>query len=72
MKLKLTPVKDLRGKKPAEIEAYVAELKKQQAELNHALYTNKDSQTHQVGQIKKAIAQARTIQTELKAVGEEK
>lgn len=74
MKLKLTPVKDLRSKKPAEIEKYITELKKNQAELNHAIYTNKEKQTHQVSQIKRAIAQAKTVQAELalQAAGEEK
>ena len=71
MKLKLVTTKDLRTKKSTEVEKYIAELKKSQAELNHGLYTNKEKQTHQVSQIKKAIARAKTVQTELVA-GEEK
>lgn len=70
MKIKTLTVKELRTKKPAEIEKYIAELKKSQIELDHAIYTNKENKTHQVGIVKKAIARAKTIQTTL--VGEEK
>ncbi len=74
MKLKLTTVKELRTKKPADIDKYIVELKKTQADLNHAIYTNKDKQTHQVGEIKQAIARAMTIKAEnvLAAAGEDK
>lgn len=62
MKLKTLTIKELRTKKSNEIEKYILELKKSQTELNHAIYTNKEKQTHQVGVIKKAIARAKTIQ----------
>lgn len=61
MKVKTLSVKELRTKKPAEIEKYIAEIKASQAELNHAIYTNKEKQTHQVGMLKKAVARAKTI-----------
>lgn len=61
MKLKTLTIKELRAKKPAELEKYIAELKKSQSELHHAIYTNKESKTHQVGVIKRAIAQAHTV-----------
>jgi ribosomal protein L29 len=70
MKLAILTVKELRSKKPAEVEAYIADLKKSQTELNHNISTNKENKTHQVGVIKKAIARALTIQNV--AAGEEK
>lgn len=63
MKLKTFTTKELRTKKPAEIETYIAELKKNQIELHHAIHTNKENKTHQVGVIKKAIARAKTVQS---------
>lgn len=65
MKLKLLTAKELVSKKPAEIEKYIAEIKQSQQELNHALYTNKEIKTHQVGNLKKALARALTIQGSL-------
>lgn len=70
MKLAILTLKELRSKKPAEIEAYIADLKKSQVELNHSINTNKENKTHQVGVIKKAIARAKTIQNA--TAGEEK
>lgn len=61
MKLKTLTVKELRSKKPAEIEKYITELKQSQTELNHAIYTNKEKQTHQVSVLKKAVARAKTL-----------
>lgn len=72
MKLKTFTTKELRAKKATEIEKYIVELKKSQSELNHALYTNKEKQTHQVSVIKKAIARAHSIHTEVKNVTTEK
>ncbi len=63
MKLKTLTIKELRAKKPAELEKYIVELENTQTEHNHALYTNKDNQTHQVKLIKKAIARAYTVQS---------
>jgi len=70
MKLKTLTVKELRTKKSADIEKYVIELEHSQIELNHLINTNKDKQTHQISLIKKAIARAKTIQTQ--AVNQEK
>ena len=67
MKIKTLTAKELRAKKPEEIEKYVKELKQTQSEFNHGLYTNKEKQTHQISVIKKAIARAYAIQTELTA-----
>ena len=67
MKLKTLTPKELRTKKPADIEKYIIELEQSQVELNLALNTNKEKTTHQIGIIKKAIARANTIQTELGA-----
>lgn len=61
MKIKTLTIKELRTKKPVEIEKYVVELKKSQTELIHALSTNKETKSHQISVIKKAIAQAKTI-----------
>jgi|GEM_PF-6751593 len=67
MKLKTLTPKELRTKKPADIEKYIIELEQSQVDLNLALNTNKEKKTHQIGIIKKAIARANTIQTELNA-----
>lgn len=72
MKLKTLTAKELRSKKAVEIEKYIKELKQSQAELNHALYTNKENKTHQVSVIKKAIARAYGIHTEVNKVNREK
>lgn len=63
MKIKTLTLKELRSKKSVEIEKYIVELKKSQAELVHELSTNKESKTHQLSSIKKAIAQAKTVQS---------
>ena len=63
MKIKTLTAKELREKKPADIDKYIVELELQQVEHNQALYTNKDKQTHQVKLLKKAIARAYTIKT---------
>lgn len=64
MKLKITPVKDLVSKKPAELTAYVTELKLQHVELTHQIALGKEKQTHQLKQLKRAIAQAHTVQSQ--------
>lgn len=64
MKLKTLTTKELRAKKPADISAYLVELELSQVAHNLGLNTNKDKQTHQVEVIKKAIARAKTVQTE--------
>lgn len=61
MKLKLSSTKDLRSKKPAELEKYITELRSNQAELLHAIATGKDKQTHQLGRIRRSIATAKTL-----------
>ena len=63
MKLKTFTAKELRTKKPADIDKYIVELEQQQVEHNQALYTNKDNKTHQIKVLKKAIARAYTIKT---------
>ncbi len=71
MKIKTLTAKELREKKPADIDKYIVELELQQVEHNQALYTNKDKQTHQVKLLKKAIARAYTIKTAA-SIGKEK
>lgn len=61
MKLTFLTVKELRAKKAADIEKYIAELTSSQTELNHLINTNKENKTHQIGVIKKAIARAKTV-----------
>ena len=64
MKLKTLTITELRAKKPADIEKYVAELQNSFTELSHQISINKDNKTHQLGQIKKSIAKAKTIQAQ--------
>lgn len=64
MKVKTLTIKDLRTKKPSELEKYIAELQKSQAELIHAISINKEKQTHQHSVIRRAIARAKTVQAE--------
>ena len=64
MKLNTLTVKELRTKKPADIEKYLVEMELSQVAHNLGLNTNKEKQTHQVKVIKKAIALAKTVQTE--------
>lgn len=71
MKLTILTTKELRSKKPAEIDAYIAQLQNDQIELNHARFTGKETKTHQVAIIKKAIARAYTVKAQANA-GEEK
>lgn len=64
MKLKITTTQDLSSKKPAEIQKYITELKQSYNELVRNIHTNKETKTHQLGQIRKAVAQAKTVQTQ--------
>ena len=72
MKLKTQNNKELRAKKPAEIQEYITELEKSFQELHLAISTNKEKQTHQHGVIKKSIARAHTIAAEQVNQEEEK
>lgn len=65
MKISVLTTKELRTKKSADLDKYVADLTKQQTELVHQVSLQKENKTHQLGVIKKAIARAKTIQTEL-------
>lgn len=62
MKLSIVNIKDLRAKKPADLQQYITELQKQLAELTHLIALQKERQTHQLSQLKRAIAQAKTVQ----------
>ncbi|HMS31061.1 MAG TPA: 50S ribosomal protein L29 [Candidatus Saccharibacteria bacterium] len=64
MKLKTLTVKELRAKKPAELQQYVEELETSFKQLHLGISTNKEKQTHQHGVIKKSIARAHTIAAE--------
>lgn len=63
MKLAVQSFKDLQGKKPADINAYVVKLRVQLAELQHQVATGKEKQTHQLRELKRSIAQAHTVLT---------
>lgn len=62
MKLSVVNMKDLRAKKPEDVQKYVFELQKQLAELTHLIALQKEKKTHQLSQLKRAIAQAKTVQ----------
>ena len=72
MKLTTLTVKELRAKKPAEIEAYIKDLSIKHNELRHALSVNKEKQTHYNLVIRKAIAKAKTVLTEHNNMEKEK
>ncbi len=63
MKLKLTKLDELKKMKTADLDKYIAEIKKQQYEFTHAVATNKEKQTHQSKLLKKAIARANTLKS---------
>lgn len=63
MKLKLSKTEDLKKMKIADLDKYIAEVKKQQYEFTHAVATNKEKQTHQSKMLKKAIARANTLKS---------
>jgi ribosomal protein L29 len=63
MKLKLTKLDELKKMKTADLDKYIAEVKKQQYEFTHAVATNKEKQTHQSKLLKKAIARANTLKS---------
>lgn len=60
-KPKLLSIEDLRKKKPAELQQYVIDLQKNKVELLHALTTNKEKRSHQLGLIRRSIARAKTV-----------
>lgn len=65
-KLVLHSTKELRAKKPAEIEAYVSDLGKYQVTLQHDLGIGKAKTSHQLTQTRRAIARAKTLLSEMK------
>lgn len=71
MKVKFINLKDLQAKKLAEIDSYIAELKKAHTDLTHSIHTGKEKTTHQLGLIKKSIARAHTVRS-MQAKKEEK
>lgn len=64
MKIKLLTSKEMRTKKPAELNKYVAELKAKRTELLELLNTGKEKSTHQLSAMKRSIAQAKTVISE--------
>lgn len=64
MKITFAPLKDLQSKNPAELDAYIAEMRKNHAELVQMIHTGKEKSTHQIGLIKKSIARAHTVRTQ--------
>lgn len=61
MKAKVLQFNDLKAKKPAELKVYISEMQHKRTELLQELHTNKSKQTHQLGLMKRSVAQARTI-----------
>ncbi len=61
MKTKLLTATDLQSKKEADITKYIAELEADYIQLVHDLQVGKSKQTHQLKNIKRAIAQSKTI-----------
>jgi ribosomal protein L29 len=64
MKIKLLSVKELRTKKEGELNNYIAELQVNRSNLIDAIQTGKEKTTHQLGQIKRSIAKAKTVLSE--------
>jgi ribosomal protein L29 len=71
MNTKLLLVKDLRSKKVADISEYINNLKTELHSLSHDLTVGKSKKTHEFRVLKKSIAQAKTILTEV-SEGKEK
>jgi len=69
MKIKLLQAKDLRSKKIVDISEYINNLKTELHSLSHDVSVGKSKKTHEFRVLKKSIAQAKTILTE---VSEEK
>ncbi|MCA9301262.1 50S ribosomal protein L29 [Candidatus Saccharibacteria bacterium] len=69
MNMKLLLVKDLRSKKVADISEYINNLKTELHSLSHDASVGKSKKSHEFRVLKKSIAQAKTILTE---VSEEK
>ena len=67
--MKLLLVKDLRSKKVADISEYINNLKTELHSLSHDASVGKSKKSHEFRGLKKSIAQAKTILTE---VSEEK
>lgn len=65
---KLLTTKELRTKKPAELAAYVQELKKEYTTLVEQLQTGKIKTTHSLKAVKRSIATALTILHQASAV----
>ena len=65
MKIKTLTGKEMRTKKPAELTAYIESLKKDRTSLLLELQSGKSKQTHQLGELRRSIAQAHTLVTEM-------
>jgi len=65
MKFKILSITELRAKKDADISTYISDVQKNIVELNHEVSTGKTNKMHQVRNLKKSIAKAKTVQTEL-------
>ena len=67
MKIKLISVKDMRTKKPADLDKYILDINNSRADLLEQLQTSKEKSTHQLSQMKRSVAQAKTVKSELNA-----
>lgn len=61
MKLKLLTLKDMQSKTTDQLNDYCLEMNTAKSELVHLISTGKEKSTHQLGQIKKSIARAKTV-----------
>lgn len=72
MSTKILSLKDLRSKKPAEVNKYIAQLQSDYAGLTRDILANKQKQTHLLKNTKIAIARAHTVLTSLAKESKEK
>ncbi len=63
------PIKEVRTKKPAELQVYLDAVAKQQRELVHSLRTNKANTTHLMKKNRREIARIKTISSEIERKG---
>lgn len=63
MKLKLSKLEDLRNKTATEIDEYIAQTKVTLAQMRREIAKDQGGKTHQIGLIKKSIAQASTVKS---------
>lgn len=61
---KFLKLEELRTKKPAELDKYLADIKAAREQLRMDLSTNKSKGTHMVSKLKHEVARVKTVQAE--------